>query len=135
VDPFGGPEYSVQPSQFSPSSSNFQPFGLGRSEQGIANEPPVGRIDHTGLPTPTTGSHPNKFRLSEGAIPISPLFEAKVGSGSIRGNVGPIYPAPKSRAFAVEGVSPTLSHLAVASLFSVSSHFFPSSFVKYLNFK
>lgn len=123
VDPFGGPpEYSVQPSQFSPNSLNFQPFGLGRSEQSIPNEASVGRVDHPGLPTPNTGSHPNKFRFGEGAVPISPLFEAKVGSGPLRGNVGPIYPAPKSRAFAVEGISPTVSHLTVASLFSVSSH-------------
>ncbi|CRG88745.1 Meiosis protein mei2 [Talaromyces islandicus] len=118
VDPFIGPDYSVQPPQFSPGCLNFQPFGLGHSDQGISGEASVGSVDYPGLPTPKTASHPNKFRVGEGASPISPLFAEKANSSLSRGNVETMYPAPKSRAFAVEGVSPTLSHLAVAGLFS-----------------
>ncbi|KAH8689710.1 putative meiosis protein MEI2 [Talaromyces proteolyticus] len=118
MDPFTGPKYSVQPAQLSPSALSFPPFGVSESQASITKESPVETTHYAGLPTPNTDSHPIRLLQGQGTAPESPFSGAVTGQSLSRGNVGQVYPAPKSRAFAVECVSPMLSHLALASLFS-----------------
>ncbi|OKL56750.1 hypothetical protein UA08_07880 [Talaromyces atroroseus] len=103
---------------FSVSNFNFQRFGFDVGKPGIPNESPVRTVSYAGLPTPNTDSRSNKLHFSESAFLASPFSGARASLGLSKGNPELPYFPPKSRAFVVEGVSPALSHLAVASLFT-----------------
>ncbi|EED12548.1 meiosis protein MEI2, putative [Talaromyces stipitatus ATCC 10500] len=75
-------------------------------------------VNFAGLPTPNTESRPSKLQSSEPSILASPFSGARGNSGLDSGLVEISYFPPKGRALVVEGVSSTVSHLAVASLFS-----------------
>lgn len=121
ADPFVGSEYS----RLASNNFNFQRFGCDVSKPGIAHESPVRTVNYAGLPTPNADSRFSKMHFPESSILASPFSGARGGLGLGNGEL-PCF-APKSRAFAVEGVSPVTSHLAVASLFSVGFHSIPLS--------
>lgn len=106
--------------QLSSANVDFQRFGFGDGKPSTSRESPMRTVNFAGLPTPHTESRPSKLHSSENDTLASPF------SGS-RGNFGlnssriesPCFP-PKARAFVIEGVSPAISHLTVAGIFSVS---------------
>lgn len=103
------------------SSTNvaFHRFGFGDGKPSTSHESPVRAANFAGLPTPHTESRPGKLHVSENDTLASPFSGARGKLGLTSGVESPYFP-PKSRAFVIEGVSPALSHLTVASIFSVS---------------
>lgn len=99
---------------------DFHRFGFGDGKPSTSRESPVRTVNFAGLPTPHTESRPSKLHLSENDTLASPFSGSRGTIGLTSGRVESPYFPPKARAFVIEGVSPAISHLTVAGIFSVS---------------
>lgn len=104
------------------SSANvgFPRFGFGDGKSSTSRESPVRTVNFAGLPTPHTESRSSKLHLSENDTLASPFSGSRGNLGLTTGRAESPYFPPKARAFVIEGVSPAISHLTVAGVFSVS---------------
>ncbi|PCG92691.1 RNA recognition motif 2 [Penicillium occitanis (nom. inval.)] len=114
VDPFMGSGYPHLPS----ASVDFHRFGFGDGKPSTSRESPVRTVNFAGLSTPHTESRPSKLHLSENDTLASPFSGSRGTLGLTSGRVESPYFPPKARAFIIEGVSPAISHLTVAGIFS-----------------
>lgn len=106
--------------QLSSADVDFHRFGFGDSKPITSRESPVRTVSFAGLPTPHTESRPNNHHSSENDPLASPFSGSRGNLGLNSSRVESPYFPPKARAFIVEGVSPAISHLTVAGIFSVS---------------
>ncbi|KAE8548570.1 hypothetical protein EYB25_008951 [Talaromyces marneffei] len=114
VDPFMGSDYS----RLSSANVDFRRFGFGDGKPNASHESPVRAVNFAGLPTPHTDSRPGKLHLSENDTLASPFSGSRGNLGLNSGRVESAFFPPKARTLIIEAVSPAISHLTVASIFS-----------------